>query len=85
MQGNLFGAASLTPPWAPAPSPAVEEAPATVETVSAFENNLESELSKLRRAIHLLDQAFAARQPESPAAEPSYADLVSDTARQRRR
>lgn len=84
MQGNLFGAASLTPPWAPAP--AVEDAPpAATETVVAFEGNLESELTKLRRAIHLLDQAFAARQPDFPPAEPSYADLVSDTARQRLR
>jgi hypothetical protein len=84
MQGNLFGAASLTPPWAPAP--AVEDAPpAATETVIAFEGNLESELTKLRRAIHLLDQAFAARQPDCPPAEPSYADLVSDTARQRLR
>ncbi len=84
MQGNLFGAANLNPPWSS--TPAADEPPiAVAEAAAIYQNGLENELTKLRRAIHLLDQAFAARQRVFPSAEPSYADLVSDTARQRLR
>jgi hypothetical protein len=56
-----------------------------VETVDAFERDLDGELAKLRRAITLLDSAFAKRSATPPHTEPSLADLVSDTARRRAR
>ena len=56
-----------------------EEIPAE-EAIADFEPNLEGELAKLRQAIAALDRAF--RSPP-PAAEPSFADLVSDTALRR--
>ncbi|WP_395685726.1 EAL domain-containing protein [Aestuariivirga sp.] len=83
MQGKLFGMATLTPPW-PA-TPASTPAPPAVETVDAFERDLDGELAKLRRAITLLDSAFAKRSATPPHTEPSLADLVSDTARRRAR
>ena len=46
---------------------------------------LEGELSKLRRAITLLDRAFPGRDEPMRPAEPSFADLVSDTAQRRAR
>jgi diguanylate cyclase (GGDEF)-like protein len=53
------------------------------EGVAAFENGLAGELAKLRLAIAALDKAFARPEPageDLPPAEPSFADLVSDTA-----
>lgn len=47
--------------------------------IATFEPELETELGKLRSAIAALDASFRARP--SPAAEASFADLVSDTAR----
>jgi EAL domain-containing protein (putative c-di-GMP-specific phosphodiesterase class I) len=63
-----------------------DEVPDTDVTVARFEDGLEGELSKLRRAIAALDRAFNRGHPslvhaETNYAEPSYADLVSDTAR----
>ena len=51
------------------------------DAVEIFEDGLSGELAKLRLAIAALDKAFK-RQPEPQAveAEPSFADLVSDTA-----
>ncbi len=58
-------------------SPGVPPEAATV--VEAYETTLEDELAKLRAAIAALDQAF--QRPAQPeTAEPSFADLVSDTA-----
>lgn len=82
MQGKLFGMAALTPPWMTAA--AADGPPPAAETVDAFERDLDGELAKLRRAITLLDGAFARPHGNAPAAEPSLADLVSDTARQRK-
>ena len=51
--------------------------------VAVFEDGLAGELAKLRLAIAALDRAFARPEPlgdELPPAEPSFADLVSDTA-----
>ncbi len=50
------------------------------ETVEAFEEGLAGELAKLRLAIAALDQAFTRRAAPQLQAEPSFADLVSDTA-----
>ncbi|WP_421693269.1 EAL domain-containing protein [Aestuariivirga sp.] len=75
MQGSLYGMAEFSPGW-------MEMLPPAEETVAAFERDLDGELQKLRHAITLLDSAFAARLGEF-AAEPSLADLVSDTARRR--
>ena len=83
MQGSLFGMAALTPPWAPGVSQAVP--PPASTTVDAFEHDLDGELAKLRRAIRLLDQAFAARAATTAQTEPSLADLVSETAQRRAR
>lgn len=47
--------------------------------VEHFETSLEDELAKLRAAIAALDQAFL-RPATEAAGEPSFADLVSDTA-----
>lgn len=77
MQGSLFGMAELAPPWA-------EEPPPASATEAAFERSLEAELAKLRRAITLLDNTFATGEAGT-AAEPSLADLVSDSARRRAR
>ena len=53
------------------------------DSLAAFEDGLAGELAKLRLAIAALDKAFA-RAPASdeqlPPPEPSFADLVSDTA-----
>jgi hypothetical protein len=46
-----------------------------VSTIETFEESLGSELDKLRQAIAALDASF--RRPV-PAAEPSFADLVTD-------
>ncbi|MCA3555922.1 GGDEF and EAL domain-containing protein [Aestuariivirga sp.] len=77
MQGRLFGMAELSPPWP-------EVAPDARLTIAGFEKNLEGELAKLRRAITLLDRAFPGREEPLRPAEPSFADLVSDTAARRR-
>jgi diguanylate cyclase (GGDEF)-like protein len=86
--------ALAAPPPAPGPG---DEAPHAVEmapepeppldapaagTVAAFETSLEGELAKLRAAIAALDQAFKRPEPDRPA-EPSLADLVSDTVQRR--
>jgi diguanylate cyclase (GGDEF)-like protein len=52
MQGNLFGGAETLPPW-PAPGPAEEP-------LAIFESQIDDEVAKLRQALALLDQAFAA-------------------------
>jgi diguanylate cyclase (GGDEF)-like protein len=78
MQGRLFGMAELTPPWS-------EEVPPARQTIAGFERDLEGELAKLRRAISLLDRAFPGREEPLRPAEPSFADLVSDTAQARAR
>ena len=78
MQGRLFGMAELTPPWS-------EEVPPARQTIAGFERDLEGELAKLRRAISLLDRAFPGREEPLRPAEPSFADLVSDTAQRRAR
>lgn len=58
----------------------LEPEPGTAaETVAAFEDNLSSELDKLRQAIAALDQSFRKHAP-TPQVEPSFADLVSDSA-----
>lgn len=54
-----------------------EAAMATVET---FETSLQPEIDKLRQAIAALDASFR-QTPEPAPAEPSFADLVSDSAR----
>ena len=67
-------------------APAVEHIPESpdgaigeaTETVAAFEENLSGELQKLRQAIAALDAAF--NRPAAPLPEPSFADLVSDSA-----
>lgn len=84
MQGRLFGMADLATPW---PETGADKAspPAAPDTVAAFEQGLGDELAKLRHAIRLLDNAFAGRGKDSAPAEPSLADLVSDTARARAR
>ncbi len=84
MQGRLFGMADLAPPW---PETGAESAlpPPAEETVAAFEQGLEGELAKLRHAITLLDHAFSSRTGVTAQAEPSLADLVSDTARAKAR
>lgn len=58
-----------------------EALPPASDTVEVFEEGLESELAKLRSAIAALDRAFKPRE-EPEASEPSFADLVSDTAMQ---
>jgi diguanylate cyclase (GGDEF)-like protein len=52
MQGKLFGAAETLPPW--------PEAPAADDGPTGFEERIDSEVAKLRHALALLDQAFAA-------------------------
>ena len=64
---GLFNAVAAVEPEQPA-----EDAASTIET---FEESLGSELDKLRQAIAALDASF--RRP-APAAEPSFADLVTD-------
>lgn len=85
MQGRLYGMAELVPPWPETPDGPVEEVslPSAQATVAAFEDGLDGELAKLRRAITLLDRAFVGRGTESLRPEASLADLVSDTARAR--
>lgn len=78
MQGKFFGMADLSPPWA-------EAVPDAAVTVAAFERDLDGELAKLRRAITLLDRAFVEADLPLAAAEPSFADLLSETARRRAR
>lgn len=60
----------------------MEPVPA-IGIVEAFEDGLSGELAKLRQAIAALDGAFKRQpptvQPDIPA-EPSFADLVSDSA-----
>ncbi|MCB1433160.1 MAG: GGDEF domain-containing protein [Alphaproteobacteria bacterium] len=66
----------------PAPQAAADPDPkaeTAAETVEHFEEGLAGELDKLRAAIAALDQAFKRKAPQ-PDAEPSFADLVSDTA-----
>jgi EAL domain-containing protein (putative c-di-GMP-specific phosphodiesterase class I) len=70
--------------WPEAEVPfAAEPERAAIETVEVFEEGLEAELSKLRRAIAALDSAFK-RRTDTPdefiESEPSFADLVSETA-----
>jgi diguanylate cyclase (GGDEF)-like protein len=65
----------------PEPVETFEQSP---EPLVAFEGGLEGELAKLREAIAALDRAF--RQPpleQESRSEPSFADLVSDTAMRR--
>lgn len=59
--------------------PDVPETPPASETVEHFEEGLAGELAKLRLAIAALDSAFKRRDAELKP-EPSFADLVSDTA-----
>ena len=60
--------------------PLPDEPPPAAESVEAFEGGLIGELAKLRQAISALDNAFKRQIPEpQPPAEPSYADLLSDT------
>ena len=73
-------AAAVAETAAPVNAPAGD----TLETVEQFEEGLSGELEKLRRAIAALDSAFnhqmeQSGQPED-LADPSFADLVSDTA-----
>ena len=75
---NLSILFSLTPPW-------TEDVPPARLTIAGFERDLEGELTKLRRAITLLDRAFPGREEPLRPAEPSFADLVSDTAQRRAR
>ncbi|RPH73749.1 MAG: EAL domain-containing protein, partial [Hyphomicrobiales bacterium] len=70
-------AASVTDSGTSADSP---EDGATKTVVQSFEHALSGELSKLRDAISALDQALKGDR-SAKAAEPSFADLVSDTAR----
>ena len=63
---------------APEPEPVEEPVAEACATVEAFEEDLEGELGKLRQAIAALDAAF--KKPPVPMAEPSFADLVSDSA-----
>jgi hypothetical protein len=83
--------AEAAAPWNPASEPAAAttesetladtpEDVATETVVQSFEHTLSGELSKLRDAISALDQALKGDRP-ARAAEPSFADLVSDTAR----
>jgi hypothetical protein len=60
--------------------PCTPKAVATETVVQSFEHTLSGELSKLRDAISALDQALKGSKP-AQAAEPSFADLVSDTTR----
>jgi hypothetical protein len=53
---------------------------ATMATVETFETSLQPEIDKLRQAIAALDASFR-QTPEPAPAEPSFADLVSDSAR----
>ncbi len=76
MQGSLFGMAELTPPWD-------TDVPSASQTVAAFERDLDGELARLRRAILMLDRAFPTA--DAAQAEPSFADLVSETAQRRAR
>ena len=68
---------------APPLAPVVQRAaPPADEVVDPYETRLDGELAKLRQAITALDRAF--RGSSGPAtsqtpAEPSFADLVSDT------
>jgi len=78
MQGRMFGMAELAAPWGDAP-------PAADVTVAAFERDLDGELARLRSAITLLDRAFALPGEQQGDAEPSFADLVSETAQRRAR
>ncbi len=65
------------------PEPDVEPPPPAVaeETIAKFETGLSHELDNLRAAIAALDAAFQPRPAKELPAEPSYADLVSDSAR----
>jgi diguanylate cyclase (GGDEF)-like protein len=57
---------------------AAAPAQAAIDRIDGFEDGLVSQLAKLRLAIEALDKAF--KKPEQPAsADPSYADLVSET------
>jgi EAL domain-containing protein (putative c-di-GMP-specific phosphodiesterase class I) len=78
-------------PWNPAsePAPSATESETLADTpkdgatetvVQSFEHGLSGELGKLRDAISALDLALKGHKP-AKAAEPSFADLVSDTAR----
>ena len=59
---------------------AKDELPPPAETMENFEESLSGELAKLRLAIAALDKAFKRPVAETaPQAEPSFADLVSDT------
>lgn len=62
-------------PGQPASVPVEDHAVTAIETL---EESLDSELEKLRAAIAALDRAF--RHKPAALAEPSFADLVSDTA-----
>jgi diguanylate cyclase (GGDEF)-like protein len=61
----------------PMDTPAVS--PAAAETLANFETGLSQELGNLRQAIAALDAAFQRKQPVDLPAEPSFADLVSDS------
>ncbi len=82
MTGEIITADAPTPALEP-PAP---EAAASIDNLStddpvgAFEADLPNELSKLRQAIAALDRSF--RAPSAHAAEPSFADLASDSVRQ---
>jgi len=64
---------------APANTGPTQDTADATAAIDAFEEGLPGELGKLRQAIAALDAAFH-RTPGS-ATEPSFADLVSDTAR----
>jgi diguanylate cyclase (GGDEF)-like protein len=83
--------AEAAAPWNPASEPAASatESETMADTpkdgaaetvVQSFEHGLSGELGKLRDAISALDLALKGHKP-AKAAEPSFADLVSDTAR----
>ncbi|MGA7267836.1 MAG: hypothetical protein WBX21_08750, partial [Aestuariivirga sp.] len=83
--------AEAAAPWNPVSEPAASatESEALADTpkdgaaetvMQSFEHGLSGELGKLRDAISALDLALKGHKP-AKAAEPSFADLVSDTAR----
>lgn len=75
----LMGWVETAPPEAPE-IPAEAAVAASEDPVGAFEEGLAGELDKLRAAIAALDSAFRQQRAPEPPAEPSFADLVSDSA-----
>ena len=76
---EIAAAAEAVSPFEMTAEPEMPQA----DPIESFEVELSQELSKLRQAIAALDASFK-REPETLLpAEPSFADLVSDSARQR--